>query len=43
MNVISNFVLQKSLKFNYKHPLWMNRKMSYSLQKRAKLILQKLI
>ena len=42
MNVISNLVLHKSLKFNYKHPPCMNRKISYSLRKRAELNLQKL-
>ena len=37
MNILSNFVPYKLLKFNYKEPLWMNPKMSSSLRKRAKL------
>ena len=37
MNMLSNFVSDKSLKFNYKQPPWMNPKNFYSLRKRAKL------
>ena len=37
MNVISNFVPHKLLKFNHKQLPWMNPKISSSLKKRAKL------
>ena len=37
MNIISNFVPHKFLKFSYKHPPWMNPKTSSSLRKRAQL------
>ena len=37
MNILSKFVPHKSLKFNYKQPLWMNPKISYSLRKRVEL------
>ena len=37
MNVLSNFVPHKLLKFNYKQHLWMNPKISSALRKRAKL------
>ena len=37
MNILSNFVPHKLLKFNYKQPPWMNPKISSSLRKRAKL------
>ena len=44
MNILSNFVPHKLLKFNYKQPPWMNPKNSSSLRKRGKLnILQKFI
>ena len=37
MNILSNFVPHKLLKFNYKQPPWMNPIISSSLRKRAKL------
>ena len=37
MNILSNFVPHKSLKFNYKQPPWISLKISSSLRKRAKL------
>ena len=37
MNIISNFVPHKLLKFNYKQPPWMNPKISYSVRKLAKV------
>ena len=37
MNILSNFVPHKLLKFNYQQPLWMNLKISSSLRKCAKL------
>ena len=37
MNILSNFVPHKLLKFNYKQPPGMNPKISSSLKKRAKL------
>ena len=37
MNMLSNFVPHKLLKFNYKQPPWMNPKISSSLRKLAKL------
>ena len=37
MNILSNFVPQKLLKFNYKQSSQMNPKISFSLRKRAKL------
>ena len=36
MNILSNFVPHKLLKFNYKQPPWMNPKISSSLRKRVK-------
>ena len=37
MNILSNFVPHKLLKFNYKQPPWMNLKIFSSLRKCAKL------
>ena len=37
MNIISNFVPHKLLKFNCKQPPWMNPKISYSLRKLTKV------
>ena len=37
MNILSNFVPHKLLKFNYKQPPWMNLKISSPLRKRGKL------
>ena len=37
MNILSNFVPHKLLKFNYKQPSQINPKISFSLRKRAKL------
>ena len=37
MNILSNFVPHKLLKFNYKQSPWMNLKISSSLRKRVKL------
>ena len=37
MNILSNFVPHKLLKFNYNKPPWMNPKISPSLRTRAKL------
>ena len=37
MNILSNFIPHKLLKFNYKHPPWMNPKISSLLKKHAKL------
>ena len=37
MNILSNYVPQKLLKFNYKNTPWMYLKISSSLRKRAKL------
>ena len=37
MNIISNFVPHKLLKFNCKQPPWMNPNISYSLRKLTKV------
>ena len=37
MNILSNFVPHKLLKFNYKQTPWMNPKIYSALRKRAKL------
>ena len=38
MNILSNFVPHRLLKFNYKQHPWMNPKNFLSLRKRVKLI-----
>ena len=38
MNILSNFVPRRLLKFNYKQLPWMNPKNFSSLRKRVKLI-----